>query len=237
MLFFFKEKPIEITAIIYPGASYAKEYSPIKLAREFFPEWWRNTPSSSYNWDSRKINNTAKGCPGIGNILKTGFIMPIWSDLALEYNNQGYFYHFADNRSTIVNHVKEETPGFYEDYWHLKFESPWLLKTSVDILVSSPFYLFNKPNFFITPIGINRPMKGFMSTNFFMFLKKELDLKREIIKQNTPLIHYFPLTEKKIKFKIEEVSSEEFERLNYKVSPNINFNNQGLKIMNKTSSK
>jgi hypothetical protein len=39
MLFFFKEKPIEITAIISSQYLFAKEYSPIVQAKELIPEW------------------------------------------------------------------------------------------------------------------------------------------------------------------------------------------------------
>lgn len=229
MIFFFKEKPVEITAYCRPGFNFAKEFSPIVPAKNLLPTWWKDTPSSSFSWEDRTEKNTVKSCPGIINTLTTGLILPLWSDLALQYNNSDYVYNFSDRVSSLDFHPEIQTPGYYKDYWHLKIISPWLLETSVKLLFTQPTYLQEAPYPFISPYGIVSPVRNLTGTGVFLFIRKEEQHTRLMLKQGLPLAHIIPLTDKKIKFSIKEISDEDFYRKYNIIGTQNRFNLKGIR--------
>ena len=200
MLFLFKEKPIEITAIVPPDYSLALEITPIKLARECFPSWWKNTPSSKFNWDIFNSDKTVKSCPGIGLSLQRGFILQQWSDLAIETKGDEWRWNYSDVRSRVNYHGSTQAPGFYSDHHIFKISSPWRIITPVDIFVQFPLYMFENPPPYVTPGGFIPPIKNTCSSNIFLMIKKSEQVLQHIIKQGTPLLQIIPFTDKKVKF-------------------------------------
>ena len=233
MLFFFKNKPIELTAIVPSNYAYANEYTPIRPARESFPKWWKNVESSSFNWDLFDRKTTVKSCPGIINILTTGFIMPMWSDLALEWDKAGWKYKYSDGQSHLGIHNNNQIPEFYEDHLVFKISSPWFIRSPVSLLYNHPFYLVQTPFPFITPYGISPTINShhstLNSTNAFLFAKKPLETRRELIKVSTPLLHIIPLTDKPVNIKCEVVSIEEYNKQTSASSGITSFVNKGLR--------
>ena len=106
MLFFFKEKPLEIVAFVDSDYSYAKQYSPIVPAKQLYPEWLKNVPQSRFEWDKFQPETTVKSCPGIIQSITSGFIVPMWSELALEYSTTHYKYKFADENENLVHNLE-----------------------------------------------------------------------------------------------------------------------------------
>lgn len=238
MLFFFKEKPIEIVAFIKDIYNSIKEFSPIVPARDLFPDWWRNTPSSSFNWDNLQPVNTAKSCPGIIQSLTTGFIMPLWSDLAIQYSDSQYQYQFSDMQTMLSDHPDYQSPNFCEDYWKFKIHSPWILNTPVKLMYTSPFYHNTSSSFpFIIPPAIVPPIKHLCGTQVFIFAKKEQKLNRTVLKSGTPLMHIIPLTESKVTIRCEVVSESEYSKKISIVGFKNSFNNRGLKNIFKNREK
>ena len=229
MLFFFKEKPIEIVAFVTAKFNFAKELSPIAPAREYFPEWWKNTPSSTYDWANNISNNTAKSCPGIIGVLTSGFILPLWCDLAFKFGPEGYSYNFSDKSCRMDQHDDFQTPGFYGDYYRLKITSPWLIRTPVKILFQQPTYLREDAYPFVTPYGIVPPVKNLISTNIFTFFKKPDQEMHMFIKQGTPLLHMVPLTEKKVTLKLVVLDDEDFTKADSIIGVSNHFSSKGLK--------
>jgi hypothetical protein len=239
MMFFFKEKPVEIIAFCNPTFSAIAEYSPIKPSNKFYPQWWKDLNSSTFNWDTFQVNNTTKSCPGISNIFQSGFIMPLWSDLALEYGNGEWKYSFSDKFSSLIVHDNQHMRGFYEEHSIFKLTSPWIIQSSVNLLQTEPFYHHSYSGDwpFITPYGITPPVssKNMHMTNIFLLAKKEQEVKRIMIKNNTPLLHIIPLTDKKINFKIEVPGIQEYIRLSSLPSYSNHFCNRGKKNVNYTN--
>jgi hypothetical protein len=230
MLFFFKEKPEEIVMMIDPAHYFALEYSPAMPAKKIFPQWWKDTASSKFNWDILDVTNTAKSCVGIINQLSYGIIMPIWCDLAIQWDEENYRYQFSDRRTEIHLHNSPlEVPGFLSDHYLLKIKSPWVIKSKVKLQYQFPFYHHPvSPNYTITP-GIITPQKGYCGSNVFLCLKKEKTLQNLMIKTNTPLMQIVPLTDKKVVYRFEVMSEKDhFESRNSMGCPN-HFTSRGLK--------
>jgi hypothetical protein len=231
MMFFFKEKPVEIIAFCNPEYSLAAEFTPIKPINKFYPQWWKDLSSSSFNWDKFTPEKTIKSCAGIINIFQTGFIMPMWSDLALEFGRGNWRYSYSDEKSKLIVHPNEAMGEFYKDYGIFKLISPWLLQSPVKILSSEPFFHHTSTEWpFITPYGITPPLsnKNLHATSVFLLAKKEEEVKRIMIKANTPLVHFIPLTDKNIKFRVEVPDPNEFRRLEILVDSNNRFTNAGI---------
>jgi hypothetical protein len=229
MLFFFKEKPIEIVAFVTARYNFAKEFSPFSPAREYFPEWWKKTPSSSYNWSTGRPDNTTKSCPGIIGVLTNGFILPLWCDLAFAFGPEGYKYHFSDGLSRMDIHDDIQTPGFYTEYYHLKIHSPWIIRSPVKIMFQQPTYLRENEYPFITPYGIVTPVKNLFSTNIFTFFKKPEQDIHMFIKQGTPLLHIVPLTERKITLKLEVLDNDDYLKAESIICGTNHFSSKGLR--------
>jgi len=237
MLFFLKEKPVEIIACIPEEYSFAKEFSPIKPAKDLIPSWWKDLPNSDFLWDDFTIKSTVKSCPGIIQTITNGLIMPMWSDLALQIYNNEFKYWFADNLSSLDIHQNSQTSGFYNEYFKFKLTSPWMFKTPVKLMYMNPFYHITDPNEYIVPHGINTPISKYniVASNYFIFVKNPFKERKDIlIKQGTPLLHILPLTDKKIKFRIETLSASESKKTWSILGNRSNFVSFGLKNISKT---
>ncbi len=210
MLFFFKEKPHIITAFVNTDNASAAKLQPIAPAIKYTPKWWKEIPTSKFDWEAMHHTLTVKSCPGIISTLRRGFVLPLWSDVAIKYNDNSWTGQFADKKTGISWHEPSQSPEFYSDYWRLKLESPWIIESPVDLLYTHPFYLFQQPVPYTTPPGIVSPFGKCMATNYFLFLQKRVEETRLILKMGTPLFHIIPLTEKKVELKIEILEKEEF---------------------------
>ena len=229
MLFFFKEKPIEIIAMVPPSYSLACEQTPIKPARECFPTWWKDTPSSKFDWEAFSSVTTVKSCPGIGLSLQRGFIMHQWSDLAIQTQGEEWRWRYSDNISSAGVHNNIQSPGFYSDHHIFKLTVPWIVISPVDLFLQFPVYLFGSPPPYVTPSGFVPTYKNTCALNTFLLFKKSDDIQQHIIKYKTPLLQIIPFTEKKVTVKCEVVSDNEYTKIRSKISTVNHFASRGLK--------
>ncbi|CAB5221978.1 hypothetical protein UFOVP242_192 [uncultured Caudovirales phage] len=230
MLFFFKEKPVEFTGFVTERFQFANTLNPVVPASKIAPKWWRNVPQSSYNWENMHPDVTVRSCMGIVNTFKTGYIMPLWCDLAINFNETGIKYNFADNASRIDFHGDKQAPGWYTDYVIMKIVSPWLFHISHDIkvLYSYPWYHFAEPSPYYQPYGINDNIQGIFESHQFMLLKKEQ--KQVMLNAGMPLAHIIPLTERRIKFKTEVISEQEYEKKRQNIATKPAFLRRGITL-------
>ena len=237
MLFFFKQKPIEITAILPAEYNIVNELNPIKPAKECFPSWWKNTASSKFNWDLFKARVSVKSCPGIGLSLQRGFILHQWSDLAIETLGEDWRWLYSDKKTTLSHHSNLQAPEFYSDHHIFKIECPWRIISPVDIFVQFPVYLFNTPPPYVTPSGFVPPLNNSAQINPFLMFKKSSQGQQCMIKQGTPLLQIIPFTDKKVKIKCEVVTKEEYIKINSNTSYRPYFSASGLKRSHKVINK
>ena len=229
MLFFFKKKPVEITAFLPAEFAVVNEFYPIKPAKEHFPKWWKDVESSKFDWDLFNKKNTIKSCPGVISTLRTGFIMPLWSDLAIEYDNEDWRYLFSDGMSQLIHHNNKQMPGFYEDHLVFKLESPWVIESAVDLVYAQPFYSQYPAIPFIQPYGISVPTANLHATNVFLFAKRDVSNK-VLLKVGTPLYHIIPLTDRPVKFKTEVIDQHEYNKKRSLQSGSTSFASKALKL-------
>lgn len=230
MLFLFKEKPVEITALVQEEFNFVKEFSPITYASEFIPNWYKKMSHNEYAWTNKGYelkNQTGKGCVGIVKTFQNGFILPMWCDLAIQNSNGMLRYQFSDNVSKLDIHPNSQLPNFYENYLFCKLNSPWIFRASEDIKIisSEPTFFTNDKRDFSIPTAINQTMNKCLAGNVFLFIEK--GPKDIMISHGTPLLHLVPLTDKPVRLNVEVTTKNKF--YNVQQQHRITFLLDGLK--------
>jgi len=215
-----------IDVFCYTNNTNAYEFFPIRRAREFIPQWWKDIPNNMYdetsNYHTRGfLKTTMKRCPGIIEYYKKGIMIPLWSDIETivddKINEQGWSTVTADG-SSVEPHQDFQRGNFLSSgNWFLnKLCSPWLIETKepLDFLYLQPHWNLDELNIDIMiPNGYISFYKNSHATNIQMFINKSLN--RVInIDAGTPILHLVPLTDKKIK--VHTLYDEERMKLLYK---------------------
>jgi len=204
-----KRKYIDV--FCYTNNVSAYEYFPIRQAREFIPQWWKDIPNTVYDENSNYhtkgfLKPTMKRCPGIIEYYKKGLMIPLWSDIEIiidkNINEHGWSTATAD-RSPFEPHPDYQKGSFLSssNWFHNKLISPWKIETRepMDFLYLQPHWNLNELNHdIIIPNGYNTFYKDNHSTHIQMFVNKSFD-RVVNIEAGTPILHLVPLTDKKIK--------------------------------------
>ena len=237
MLFFFKEKPIEIIAFVSEKHRYVNTFSPIIPAVKSLPAWWKQTPASYFDWEIFQERNYVRSCPGILNTLTTWYIIPLWSDVALEYNeNNSYRANVADKSLNVEMHDHQQSPGFYTDYYHFKLRSPWFFKTPVSLAYLPPLYHLPSPAPYSIMSAIVPPIGKYAGSHVFLFAKIMNQVKL-FIKQSTPILHVVPITDKKVIFRTEVADATQMSKIFSYTAADTHHAKAGLKQIKYLKSK
>lgn len=216
-MFFFKKKKIVIDA--FTKISGIQELHPIVPASKFLPDWWKNLPSSYNAQDNNTIvvqRPTLKRCDGFTQYYKTGFIIPMWIDVAIKTTANGQWaYRLASNdtETIIDSHSRNEFGNEFDDLLHLKLHSPWLLseKTGCQFHFASPFWNNIKTlrNFYTPPGIVNYHHQS--STHINLLFPKEDN--QITIAAGTPMVHIVPLTDRTVEVRCHVVSEKEHNQI------------------------
>lgn len=195
---------------------YVHEFAQIQKASEFIPEWYSKMKG---RYDSEVFTaSTIKKCPALQNAMTKGFILPMWTDLAIKMTEHddgwGYEYQFADGKTENHDHDSRQWEGKWnpKTHAHMKWVSPWYFNCSHDIQ-----WLWQKPYYHDTndDVDIIQGIVEFkhQSTSNINCMVKGKD--KVFVKHGTPLVQLIPLTDKEVHIKHTLVNSkEEWERHN-----------------------
>lgn len=233
-MFWFKKKEVVVNCFVDEYHSYVKNYAPVQPAHKFYPEWWKKLKPTEY--DQKKVFMTGlrtnmKFCNGFIENFKHGFMVPLWCDLSIIIDETNSFnYHFSDGKTSIEGHNNEQAQGFMEDYIFLKIKSPWLFECEqkdTKFVYNPCMWNYPKPPPWVTPSGIVDFTHN-KSTHIFILPEKK---KQEIfIHFGQPMIHYIPLTDKRVVLNTEVLTSSEY---NKKFSYNALLTFQGRSVINR----
>jgi hypothetical protein len=120
-----------------------------KPAHKFIPDWWKNMPVSK---DFE--NSTVKDCPAFPDYFSLGFVMPMWMDSILEYNEENDrwdAYAPSEMKQWTIHPHKQfldyTSASAYGSKGSIVFksESPWKIITppGYSVLQLPLFYHFN----------------------------------------------------------------------------------------------
>jgi hypothetical protein len=234
MLFFFKKKKIVIDCLTNKIAIFDL-FPPVKNI-EVKPDWWKKLPSAvdveiPEAFGATKKQATIKRCDGILELFKTGFVLPLWSDMTVITTRDG---NLAADSSAELNVIIETHPRFeygeeFDSYIHAKFVSPWFFreKTGASFYMTSAFWhqTQNWKNIIQTPGVLN--FRDNIATNINTFLPKR-DFKI-YLKAGTPLVHFIPLFDYDYEIRPQLLNDSEMyklhQRYSYKMSYLGKYNN------------
>ena len=202
-------------------------YTPIRRAAAFLPDWWKALPTSLPHETGMGSDGTMKLCPGFTQLFAKGFVLPLWSEVSIdiekkidpdvENHKYQFRYQFSDEISSFGLHEAEQSGGVYpiSEYQHLKFMSPWLFSCTEDISflqIQSSWNFKNPEKMFIPPGVLN--FKYQRATHVNALWPRGIEDTIHDLDFGQPLTHYIPLTERKVELQLHLISSEEFSNMN-----------------------
>jgi hypothetical protein len=220
-MFFFKKQKITLHCFTYDPM--IASTTPIMPTIKFYPAWLKDLPLETVeektNPGTGKVHRvpsgTVKGCPGLVEYFKTGFMAPLWTDVSVVIEPDGkYSFMSADNPFALESHWPGQWSGF-DGYQHVKIVLPWHLEesTGVKFLIQKPYWTSNKD-----PVWINKlaPAGGVIdfasqhALHLHTFMEKPGMRQEFIMNIGTPLVHIIPLTAAEVDLKIEVIDEQEW---------------------------
>lgn len=218
----FVEK-IEFVSTI-PGLAEVEELTP-KPAKHFVPQWFKNIPSEN--------QVSVKYCPSFPDYFSQGYIVPMWSDSFLQYNDQdrSWVWRSSNPRhapssvewqthhhSQFIDYVKPSFNGV-EGQFIFKALCPWRIITAPgwSVLQLPLFYHFNR-EWSILP--------GIIDTDIHHEINQQVlyhgNGEGFTIKRATPFVLYIPFKRKnKLNAEIRDANPKDiklFNKQDYRIS-------------------
>ena len=229
MFSFFHRSPV-INIDCFTADNTAYKFAPVVMANKAKPEWVEKVPlAGKSNADSRfyQIDDndgigfnksptlrTIRSCYGFLELYKKGFILENWCDTAFNITKDQLNYHYSNDTTNILIHSSlQVSPGF-DDYYIVKLMSPWQIqcKENVQIIAMGTIWDHENYDFKVMPGVLN--FNSQTSSNIFLAFRKSVE-KQVYIPIGTPLMHFIPLTEKKVKVHNHLVTQQELRTKTY----------------------
>jgi hypothetical protein len=209
-MFIIRRKTLHLDCFTY--SKQVAETYPIANAMRYAPNWWKSL-SASYKKDKNNMTitqPTMKMCYGFSELYKTGFILPLWTDIQINLNNGIMNYHSAMDKVTLTIHDPRDRGSNFDDYIHMKLVSPWFLEEKTGLhFLSIPCtwsQLGLEADINMVP-GMLR-FDSQISTNVNFFLNKNhTDV---VLQAGLPLTHFIPLTDRTVKIHTHVLHYDEY---------------------------
>lgn len=171
------------------GLDEIEDCAPI-LYKDLPPTWWRDIPSGAGT-----NMRTAKNCPSFSDMFLTGYVIRMWCDLRLNFNDNSFRWQASHPFFKVEHHQDAQFMNYAPKNLRdsskgvLKFVSPWILKTSrgCSTYQMPMTYDFND-DFFVLPGIIHTDEYHVTNLQVVVTSKKE----EFVIKRGTPLAIHFP---------------------------------------------
>ena len=194
-----KEKPV----IEFSCEDWAiRKYAPVLPANQFIPQAYKDlTPGDRcpYDPDKKQGVRTAKTCPAVNQYLGTGYIIPAWCDMEVDFTNEGMgTFQTANPKYGFEHHTEYQFGNLLNSCFEfrtiLKLNSPWhiITKPGYD-LIWLPLWYHNK-NYQAVP--------G-MTCNKEIYVAEPINLgfhkpEKTEIKLGDPLVQIIPIKRENI---------------------------------------
>ena len=214
MFTIFKKRK-KITVDCFTNHAYSYDLFPISRATGHLPDWWKRLPNHFDVETGAGLvipQRTMKGCAGLTNLYRHGFVLPLWSDLIIETRGADFAYQFADSMSNVGFHPLDPLGEEFSQNTHANIILHWRIREKsginflyTDLPWSHPRDLMNQ----CTPPGLVE-FKYQHTTNINMFLRKGA---KYMFKAGRPMAHIIPMTDAEVELKCHLVGDNEIERV------------------------
>ena len=194
--------------------------SPIVLARDYLPEWFKNLDATSGK------GRTARECAGIFDYVRTGYIMPMWCDMVFKVdtdNPMRYEYKLPNIYNgfehLIVEHdYSQAKDAPFLDYGCqtiIKLVSPFYIQVpeGVSIYYTVPFYSVNQEDFTICAGVCDPEVKKVANREMNIFIKLNKRGENIFLKKGQPLVQIIPFIRSDYDFEVFVPEVSEFDAL------------------------
>lgn len=195
-------------------------YFPLQYGSKMLPDWWKKIPNS-YTTNGLDENPTLKGCAGFIDFYTEAISIPLWTDISFKSTQSNKLVHWlsSDQITEVQFHHMFQLGDYLSNnrskYIHMKIVSPWLFSCKKDIkfLFSGNTWSLDNPQDIVIPTGIsNFKYQSSTNINMLLFFNNVQTFK---LNAGIPLIHLFPITDKKIKLKMHLIREEEYSKISY----------------------
>lgn len=191
---------------------------PVVEAKKTKPSWVKNLITPFFDSPTSK-GTSLQGCPAFLKYYAKGFVIPLWSDLFLEWGGKGhdhYRWQYADKESFLEVHPPSDFGGGLDEkkVQHFKFISPWSVVCSEDVE-----FFVSEPNWQLETLFNMRVMPGVLefkthcSINVNIMVERQQNTASMVLKAGSPLLYIRPMTEKSVVLKTHLVSETELRRI------------------------
>lgn len=211
------EQSPRIEFFVQPQHAYLLEVAPPVPAGSVLPGWWRDTephyqrqtPFQVYPSELRlRQNATVRTCPGIRDYLTGGYILPLWSDVAITFDGDTYRWEAARSDFAIESHEpaqyeKMPSSGFPVA---IKFISPWFCRTPPGYSIRMlPCFYFFEQLWQALPGVIHSDTLHATNVNLFF----EITKGQIVLPEGTPLAHVIPYRRERYALDVREATDED----------------------------
>ena len=177
-----------------------RKHAPIRPAKEFIPQSWANMPvhtkKAQHGIDSEK---TVKACPGIGDYMATGYILPAWCDIEIFPGEEHPEVRYSDPTYNHAWHPADQLNDSilpqYKVRCAVKLDNPWKMYAAPGwSLLYQPMWYFEDRNYDAIPGIIDHDLGAVMSPINIM-LKEAVPTT---IKMGEPICQMIPIKREKI---------------------------------------
>lgn len=216
MIFLFKRKKIVLDCFTSNIGAY--EYYPIDKLKDNVPNWFRELPNKYYQENDVSMSmptSTIKSCPGVLEMFKSLATIRLHSDIIINTRPDGFWEYASPNQGDldIDSHNTQQYGVAFDDYIHLKFNMPWLIKEKLGVRFYFTQDYWNNiqymQNMHVSSGVVN--FKHQNSTNINMFLNRERNTIN--IEAGQPLVSLIPMSECELVIKNHLVSETEWEQI------------------------
>ena len=211
-----KQKPYIQFVSTVPGLSSIEECLP-KPSIKFIPEWWKGMQHvPKYHHLDEAVAGNVKNCPSFMDYFSNGYILPMWADTILYYNEETKdwawrssdekFTYSSHNGGQYLDHVNHSFLG-EDSYFIFKAQCPWriITKPGYSTYQLPLLYHFNK-DFSVLP--------GIRDSDTYHQINPQIVIhsnKKEIfIPRGTPLAQYIPFKREKEKINVRDAGEKDF---------------------------
>jgi hypothetical protein len=137
---------------------------------------------------------TLKGCPGVGDYLSLGYVLPLWADFVITATETGFGYDSSSTSPPLDQFPPKLWDGFPrqagDHEFVLKMTAPWRLRTprGWSVLLLPPWY-HHQPQWSLMPGVVDSDRCGVLSPIMVWHLPVG---EPALIKAGTPLVHVVP---------------------------------------------
>lgn len=195
-----------------------RKHAPIRPAKEFMPEAWKNMPTytkkATHLIDSDK---SVKACPGIGDFMSMGYVIPAWCDIEITPGQDGLSVstrYSEPNYNSAYHPVDQISKDLLKNFGvraAVKLDNPWKMWAAEGwTLMYLPMFYFEDRNFEAIPGVIDHDM-GALVNPINIMLK---EIKPTTIKLGDPLCQVIPIKRETVVARTGQLSDTAVNRHN-----------------------